>query len=206
MAEAELNEVQWQLADAIARQLVLAETDFNELRKAIAYLRAYADRENAGKHFFDYLQTLARHGRRIGHSQQTQGYFEHIAEVCQQGLSVYQEDVHTMLQVLGWTARLMPYYLAAPPVGEVTLPTVPSARAAEVQAVQAAHEFVEGQTLSAVVIGIKGNKVTYELLGAIKLTEKEPKRFKTLSEGQAVTVVVKALKEDGSLKSVKCAD
>jgi ABC-type uncharacterized transport system ATPase subunit len=60
--------------------------------------------------------------------------------------------------------------------------------------------------LEATVTAVKGNKVTYEILGTIKLTEKEPKKAKSLSEGQKVKVEILDLKEDGSIKKVKCVD
>lgn len=40
-ATADLTEIQWQVADAIARQLVIEETDVNEFRKTISYFRTY---------------------------------------------------------------------------------------------------------------------------------------------------------------------
>ena len=52
LTETKLTDAQWQIADAIARQLVIDKTDVNELRKAIAYLREHLDREQAGKYFF----------------------------------------------------------------------------------------------------------------------------------------------------------
>ena len=208
LATTDLTSTQWQVADAIARQLVLNDTDANELRKTIAYLRAYSDREDAGKKFFDYLNTLARNGNRIGHSQRTQGYLESIAQTCQQYLENYKNDVSVMLQVLGWAARLMQYYKEAGPIGEIPQPEIQSEREAEIQAASAAQSFQVGQKLEALVVGIKGNKVTYEILGVIRLTEKEPKKATSLTEGEITTVEVKALKEDGkniSLKSVKCS-
>jgi hypothetical protein len=36
------------------------------------------------------------------------------------------------------------------------------------------------------------------------LTEKEPKKANSLSEGQKVKVEISDLKEDGSIKKVKC--
>ncbi len=65
------------------------------------------------------------------------------------------------------------------------------------------HNFAIGQILEAKVTAIKGNKVTYEILGNIKLTEKEPKKAQTLSEGQTVKVEILDLKEEGSIKKVK---
>lgn len=202
-ATTDLTSTQWQVADAIARQLVLADTDANELRKAIAYLRAYLDREEAGKKFFDYLNTLARNGNRIGHSQRTRSYLENIAQICQQYLENYKDNAPVMLQVLGWAARLMQYYKEAGPIGEIPQPEIQSEREAEIQAASAAQSFQVGQKLDAVVVAIKGNKVTYEILGVIRLTEKEPKKASSLLDGQQVEVAVTGLREDGSLKNVK---
>lgn len=201
----DLTSIQWQVADAIARQLVLDQSDHNELRKTIAYLRAYSDRADAGKQYFDYLNTLARNGNRIGHSNQTRNYLESIVETCQRYLVAYKDDVPAMLQILGWAARLMLYYKEAGPIGELPQPPIQSEREAEIQAVSAAHRFEVGQKLEVTVLSIKTNKVTYEILGTIKLTTKEPKMAAVLTEGQITTVEVVALKEDGNLKTVKCS-
>lgn len=205
-ATGDLTTTQWQIADAIARQLVLEEADVNEFRKTIAYLRAYLDREEAGKKFFNYLSTLARNGNRIGHSQRTSGYFQSIEKICKQYLDTYQDTPQTALYILGWAARLMQYYKEAGPIGELPEPTIQSEREAEIQAVTSAQAFHVGQKLDATVTSIKGSKVTYEILGAIRLTAKEPKKASSLSEGQTTTVEVIALKDDGGLKSVKCID
>lgn len=204
-AATDLTSTQWQVADAIARQLVLDQADHNEFRKTISYFRAYSDREDAGKKFFDYLNTLAQNGDRIDHSKKTQGYLESISAICQQYLASYRDDAPTMLQVLGWSSRLMQYYKESGPIGETPQPTIQSEREAEIQAVTAVQDFQVGQKLDAVVTGIKGNKVTYEILGTIKLTSKEPKKASILAEGQITTVEVVALKDDGSLRTVKCS-
>jgi uncharacterized membrane protein len=60
-----------------------------------------------------------------------------------------------------------------------------------------------GQIVEAKVTAVKGNKVTYEILGTIRLTEKEPKKAQSFSEDQVVKVEVLDLKEDGSLRKVK---
>lgn len=205
LATTDLTSTQWQVADAIARQLVLEQTDLNEFRKTISYLRAYSARPDAGKKYFDYLNALARNGNRIGHSKRTQGYLENITATCQKYLDSYKDDAATLLQILGWAARLMQYYKQAGPIGEIPEPTIQSEREAEIQAVVASQEFYEGQTLEALVAGVKGNKVTYEMLGTLRLTTKEPKHAKVLSEGQSVTVEITALKPDGSPKNVKFA-
>jgi hypothetical protein len=199
-----LTDIQWQIAHAIAQTLVKENTDVNELGKAIAYLRAYSDRENAGSRFFDYLKTLAKNGRHIGHSQRTSDYYDSIEKACSQYLKAYKNDVAAMLQILGWAARLMRYYANAGPVGEITAPIIDSARQAEIAEVISGHNFAIGQILEATVTAVKGNKVTYEILGTIKLTEKEPKKAQSLSQGQTIKVEILDLKEDGSIKKVKC--
>ena len=65
-------------------------------------------------------------------------------------------------------------------------------------------EFEIGQILDAKVTAIKGNKVTYEILGSVKLTEKEPEKFQSLSKGQTVKDEVIDLEQDGSINKVKC--
>ena len=200
-----LTEVQWQIAHAIAQTLVKADTDVNELGKAIAYLRAYANRDNAGVRFFDYLKTLVKNGRQIGHSKRTTDYYENIENACSQYLKAYQDDAATMLQILGWASRLMRYYQNAGSIGEITAPLMESVRQAEIAEVISSHDFAIGQILEATVTAVKGNKGTYELLGTIKLTEKEPKKANSLSDGQKVKVEILDLKEDGSIKKVKYA-
>lgn len=200
-----LTEIQWQIAHAIAQTLVQDETDVNELGKAIAYLRAYSDRDNAGSRFFDYLKTLAKNGRHIGHSKRTSDYYDSIEKACSQYLKAYKDDVAAMLQILGWASRLMRYYANAGPIGEITAPIIESARQAEIAEVTQSQEFALNQILEAKVLKIKGNKVTYEILGVIKLTEKEPKKASSLVEVQTVKVKVTAL-QNGSIKSVKCVD
>ncbi|MEQ9356850.1 hypothetical protein [Coleofasciculus chthonoplastes] len=198
----ELTENEWKIAHAIAQTLVKADTDANELGKAIAYLRNYANQD--GKKLFDYLKTLVRNGRQIGHSKRTSDYYQSIDNACNQYLKAYQDNPPVMLHILGWSYRLMRYYQNAEPVGEISAPVVESARQAEIAEVVSTHDFKVGQILDATVTGVKGNKVTYTILETIKLTEKEPKKAKLLSEGQMIKVEIMVLKEDGSLKKVKC--
>jgi len=200
----DLTELQWQIAHAIAQTLVKENTDVNELGKAIAYLRAYANQENAGVRFLDYLKTLVKNGRQIGHSKRTTDYYENIENACSQYLKAYQDDAATMLQILGWASRLMRYYQNSGSIGEITAPVMESVRQAEIAEVISSHDFAIGQILEATVTAVKGNKVTYELLGTIKLTEKEPKKAQSLCEGQKVKVEILDLKEDGSIKKVRC--
>lgn len=202
-----LTEVQWQIAHAIAQTLVKENADVNELGKAIAYLRVFVNQEKAGTKFFDYLKTLVKNGRHIGHSKRTSGYYESMEKACSQYLKAYQNDAPMMLQILGWASRLMRYYQQnAEPIGEITAPVIESARQAEIAEVISSHNFTIGQILEATVTAVKGNKVTYEIMGTIKLTEKEPKKSQSLSKDQIVKVEILDLKEDGSIKKVKCCE
>jgi CRISPR-associated protein (TIGR03986 family) len=89
-----------------------------------------------------------------------------------------------------------------------TLPrvVVKSERQVEIAKAVKSKKFEIGQILEATIASINGNKVTYHMLEVLKLTEKEPKKAGLLTEGQAVYVKITALKEDGSIKSVKCVD
>jgi antitoxin YefM len=64
-------------------------------------------------------------------------------------------------------------------------------------------DFAVGEILEAKVTGIKGNKVTYEILGNVKITKNEPKKARYLSEGQTVKVKIVDIGEDGTINKVK---
>lgn len=203
-----LTESQWEIARAIAQTLVKEQTDVNELGKAIAYLRnaVNQDRADANSRFFKYLKTLVGNGRQIGHSSKTTDYYRSIDKACSDCLKGFQGDASTLLQILGWASRLMRYYKEAGPIGEVVTPVVESARQVEIAKAIGSHEFAIGQIVEAKVTAVKGNKVTYEILGTIRLTEKEPKKAQSLSEGQTVKVEILDIKEDGSPKKVKYSE
>ncbi|MBE9257393.1 hypothetical protein [Dolichospermum sp. LEGE 00246] len=201
-----LTDQQWEIAHAIAQTLVKEDTDANEVSKAVAYLRTVIDKNDATSRFLTYLKTLVRDGKMIGHSGKTAGYYRNIEATCSQYFKS-NSDASTILQILGWVSRLMKYYKnAGVPMGEITVPTavvVESARQAEIAKVTESKKFKEGDIMDAKVTKINGNKVSYEILGIIKLTEKEPKKASLLQEGQTVKVEVLELKEDGSIKKVK---
>lgn len=204
-----LTDGQWEIAHAIAQTLVQEDTDVNEVGKILAYLRTIIDKSDATSRFLTYLKTLVKDGKQIGHSGKTLGYYRNIEITCSQYFK-NNSDPHTILQILGWVSRLMRYYKdAGVPVGEIKVPgasVVESARQSEIAKVTESQEFKEGDVIEAKVTKISGNKVSYEILGVIKLTEKEPKKAALLQEGQTVKVKIAALKEDGSIKSIKCVD
>lgn len=203
-----LTDAQWEIAHAIAQTLVRENTDVNELGKTVAYLRASIQQPDATSRFFKYLKTLVSSGRQIGHSGRTTDYYRSIDKACSDYLKGIQ-DAYTILQILGWVSRLMRYYKDAVPIGEIPTPTTPVvelARQAEISKVAKLRNFQVDQILDATVTNKNGIKVTYEILGTIKLTEKEPKKAASLKEGQVVKVKITALKDDGSIKSVKFTD
>ena len=203
-----LTENQWGIAHAIAQNLVKEQTDVNELGKAIAYLRNAVNQNqaDANSRFFKYLKTLVSNGRQIGHSGKTTDYYRSIDKACSDCLKGFQGDASTLLQILGWASRLMRYYKEAGPIGEVVAPVVESARQVEIAKAIGSHEFAIGQIVEAKVTAVKGNKVTYEILGTIRLTEKEPKKAQSLSEEQTVKVEILDIKEDGSIRKVKFSE
>ncbi|BAZ66657.1 hypothetical protein NIES4106_14090 [Fischerella sp. NIES-4106] len=204
-----LTDREWDIAHAIAQTLVKADADVNELGKAIAYLRTVANQPDATSRFFKYLKTLVSNGRQISHSSRTIDYYRSIEKACSDHLKTIT-DAQTILQILGWVSRLMRYYKnAGVPIGEIAISTpstIESARQLEIAKVVKSQEFQVGQILEAKVTNKNGKKVTYEILGTIKLTEKEPKKASVLKEEQIVKVKIVSLREDGSIKSVKCVD
>jgi hypothetical protein len=203
-----LTEKESQLVHNLAITLVQDDTDANELGKTIAYLRSIANEPDAGVKFFKYLKTLVSNGSQIGHSRRTAGYYRSIDSACNKFLQKEKANPETMLKILGWTMRLMRYYKVSP-IEEALVSLTSksegvSERQAEIVEALQGKKFTVGQLLEAKVSGIKNNKVTYEILGTIKLTEKEPKKASSLSEGQTVNVEILDVKEDGSIKKVKC--
>jgi hypothetical protein len=205
-----LTEAESQLAHNLAMTLVNEKTDVNEFGKAIAYLRSIVNQPQAGTRFFEYLKILVTNGRQIGHSGRTTDYYRSIERACSKYIRE-QANPHTILKVLGWAMRLMRYYKVAP-IEEFSIHDSPSAqtdisqRQVEIAKVLQLQKFEVDQVLDATVLNVKGSKVTYEMLGAVKLTEKEPKKAGLLKEGQGVKVKIVALKDDNSIKSVKCID
>jgi hypothetical protein len=206
-----LTEAQWQIAHAIAHDLVEAGTGVSELRKAIAYLNSAMSRDlsKAGTQFFKFLKTLVSNGRKIGHSSRTIDYYRNLDKVCNAHLRSEEPDAQSMLQVLNWTARLILYYKVLP-IGEDSFNTQPgevmavAKRQTAVAKLKTTQVLEVGQLIEAQVVTkhSKGNKVTY-LIAGISSTEKEPKVFDLIPENGTVKVQIISLKDDGSINHVK---
>ncbi len=212
----EMTEEQWQVAHKIAQSLVSKETDVNEVRKSIAYLRYAIDQNpsEAGKKFFSYLKTLVSQGQSIGHSNQTQDHYRNLEKACSSHLKGYQSQPAVLLHILSWVARLMFYYKNGGILEETaTLDTTQkddrsqaSERQLAIQTAAQAHHFQVGQRVDAIVTKIQGNEVTYLICDTIKLSPKEPRKASQLSVGQTVTVEILDIRDDGRIKKVKCVD
>jgi hypothetical protein len=201
-----LTNQQWEIAHAIAQTLVKEETDFNELGKAIAYLRSIVNQTNASVKFFTYLKTLVRDGKQIGHSGKTFGYYRTIEATCSDYLQ--KADAQIILQILGWVYRLMRYYKdGGVPIGEIAPPTaftVESARQQEIAKAIGNRNFAVGEIVEAIVSAIKSIEVTYEIVVTKqRLSKKEHKKAKLLKIGQKVKVEILEIKEDGSIKKIR---
>ena len=207
-----LTNTQWQAAHAIAHDLVESKTGVNEFNKVISYLRSAIshDASKAGTQFFKFLETLKRGGAQIGHSAQTPIYYKNIFNACNAHLKSEESDAQSLLQILGWTARLMRYYEVTP-IGEVpTLEfqeeeiTAITERQTAMAELKKSQMFQEGQIIEAQVDKkhSKGSKVTY-LIAGIPFSEREPKTFDQIPESGTVKVQVKSLKEDGSINHIK---
>ncbi|MBD2150404.1 hypothetical protein H6F44_09775 [Pseudanabaena sp. FACHB-1277] len=208
-----LTESQWQSAHKIAIELIKSETDPNEVSKANSYLRSMSDRPDAISRFFKYISTLVSSGNQIGHSKKTVEYYRNIAAAYKEYLSD-QDNPQVMLQILGWTSRLMRYYKTAP-IAErdaklqekAAIADNQAQRLAEIKASVKSQVFELGKIVDAKVVNkTSGNKVTYEIVGtSIRNTIKEPKMFDKLEIDQIVKVQINEI-DDGIPKKFKRVD
>jgi hypothetical protein len=208
-----LTEAQWQTAHKIAIELFKSDTDPNEVSKANSYLQSTIDRPDAISKFFKYISTLVSSGNQIGHSRKTVEYYRNIATAYKEYLSD-QDNPQVMLQILGWTSRLMRYYKTAP-IAELDAKLQEKAAIADNQTQRLAamkasvnKKFEVGDITEAKVISKKdkGKEVTYELVGtSIRRNNKEPKKFESLSVDQVVKVEILEL-DDGIPKKFKRVD
>ncbi|MCW5314979.1 hypothetical protein GTQ43_14520 [Nostoc sp. KVJ3] len=88
-----------------------------ELSKLITYLDSKIKqninvdkKERKPSRFFQYIEQLVEHGKIIGHSNKTTSYYESINEICNQHLRLYEKKPLLIIQILGWSQRLMRYY------------------------------------------------------------------------------------------------
>lgn len=212
----------WSKAHAIAKSLTKQQQEIargkdgirTELKKVNSYFRHVVIQTSVDTNtipvFFEYLDTLVKNGKSIGHTGNTPKYYECIREVCKQHLKDLPSDALAILQILGWAIRLIHYY-SVTPIGETVEiefqePEVIAVteRQAAIEELKSTQAFEEGQIIEAQVEKKqpKGSRVTY-LIGRVSFPEKEPKTFNQIPESGTVKVQIKSLKEDGSINHIK---
>lgn len=211
----------WIVSHAIAKLLTKNQKEIapekdgirTELQKINSYFRHKTCQiptlESNTAILFEYLDVLVRNGKSVGHTGNTPEYYRCIREACNNHLKNLQFDSLAILQILGWTIRLMHYYKVIP-IGEIPEivieedTTAVSERQAAIAALKSTQTFAEGQIIEATVEKkqSKGNKVTY-LIAGVSFNEKEPKTFNQIPESGTVKVQIKSLKEDGTINHVK---
>ncbi len=113
MQTQQMNELQWKIAHNLAIDLVERGTDANELGKVIAFVRRHQDDTDAKSRLMLLVQRLASSRSAPIRSSRTQKYYENILQVCEDYLYDISEPAELLL-ILGWSMRLMRYYLAEP--------------------------------------------------------------------------------------------
>jgi hypothetical protein len=202
----DLTDNQWDVAHAIARQIVQNGANVGELKKAMAYLRTCADAPDGGTRFFKYLGNLVGAGDRIGHSKRTVEYYRGLNDACIKYLKPLQNNPQIMLEILGWAGRLIPYYQASPIAELANAPMeieTESAKQAAIRVAAEAAKFEVGKAIEVTIKAIKGKEVTYGLEGGIRLTQKEPRNVDKLSVGDVVQVKIIDMRETGVPKKLQ---
>lgn len=93
-------------AHVLAAQLAQWGTDANLLKTAAAYMKDYPEAD-----LFDWLDRLVSLGDLFSSSQQTDRYRQQLQAACQQINETYKiQSGDDWAWVLGWAARLTPYY------------------------------------------------------------------------------------------------
>ncbi|HJQ31668.1 MAG TPA: hypothetical protein VJ866_05810 [Pyrinomonadaceae bacterium] len=111
-----LQQASWELADAVALELVGRETDVNEVQKVVTHVRVQAERDagRVGQDFFALLEAMVNDGRYLVRSGRTLDYYRDLRDVCGRHLrgfrSTTPESGWELVGILGWAARLMRYY------------------------------------------------------------------------------------------------
>ena len=100
------------LADKMARALV-NRTDVNELIKTVSIMKSKLrdERETfTTASYFEFLDAVVKNGESVVRSGRTLDYYRALRDVSLQYLRPYSESPSLMLEILGWTGRLLRYY------------------------------------------------------------------------------------------------
>jgi hypothetical protein len=132
-----------QLAHKIAQFLVKEQQRIEpdkegisaELSKMITYLNSKIKQRKPAR-FFTYLEQLIEYGEIIGHSGSTPVYYESIHTICTQHLKLYDKKPLVLIQILGWSQRLMRFYKTVNPNFEPEISQTEQTKSVAVKAPQ----------------------------------------------------------------------
>ena len=209
----ELSKHQWKAAHDIAFELSEAETvDINEFKKIIEYWRCFWGNSTSSERFFQYLNSLVQKADSIGYSKRSGSYYQKIREACKQHLKNY--DSSELLQILGWSGRLIVYYQKGVPTGELQQRKNAIDRdyggserqdqLAKLEQISQNESFKEEQEIEARVHS-KGNQTVEYLIQGVGIKVKEPKkRINKIPDEQDAPVIVRitSLNEGGGINNV----
>lgn len=104
---ARMTEEKWRAVAAMVATMREGKVSANELKKVVAYVRWWRNRHEGeiGEHLFEYLQVLISDGD--AYSKSAVGYREAIERGCRESLAAYVQDTQSVVQILGWAARLV---------------------------------------------------------------------------------------------------
>lgn len=228
MSSHRLSERHLHISHAIALEIVLEKTDINELKKAISYLRTISNRQDLGRHFLVYCQTLEEYGDTISHSNKTKQYYQSLLSIfdyyLRQCLKQDFNNFEVVCEILCWASGLAKYYRTLLPKNgreEAAVnnhlrqqledyqqaikksPSISSTSPPESAPNVIDMELKEGQILDAVATK-KGSKkkVTYQCCGDF-FSEREAKNYDKVPLNQPIKVEIKSLKDDGTINHIK---
>ena len=113
MQAKQMDRKQWEIAHNIAFELVDQGTDPNEFGKVVSFIRRHQNNDDAKNHLLLMVQRLANSNNALIRSRQTQRSYRNIQEACQKHLR-NTSKTDELLCILGWSLRLMRYYLVEP--------------------------------------------------------------------------------------------
>ncbi len=107
-----MEKMDWLVAETLAQYWANQRTDHSEVRRLMNYLRQLMQQSHPtpGDRFFEYVRVLETDGEVMQRSQQTTIYYRDIREGCDRHLQAYRAEPQKLLEILGWTTRLMRYY------------------------------------------------------------------------------------------------
>jgi len=169
----------------------------NEIEKMTDNLR-YAANQNSSEaisNFFDYLETLQKHGTTLKRSNLTIKYYTSINDILKKELKNKNFQPQEILEILAWTSRLIRYYKLEP---EQQLFTPETSTQITSEPVKKTRTWTIGEEVEAEITLIKGKEITYKLSDNInpKPKNKEKHHYQSLKVEQRVIVQVTEIRDN----------